>query len=154
MYKSRPFLFVAVFASAACGKDVTAVKAVVVDDVVIVPTVPANCPAGMGCDPIAPPCTTLGRITVRNNGSATAYLQACGSAVALTEQQLVDGQWQNVGPAILCAQGPVSIALATGDSVQAIWWFAPGTRRLTLGVAPSADLSGEALDTSASFVVH
>jgi hypothetical protein len=151
--RSRQFLLIAVFA-AACGKDATGPNAVVVDNVVIAATVPGNCRAGLSCDPIGAPYTTLGLITVRNNGSATAYLQACGSTVALTEQQFVDGQWQNAGPAITCAQGPVSIALAAGDSTQTNWWFAPGTRRLTLGVAPAADLSGEALDASASFVVH
>jgi hypothetical protein len=151
---SRQFLLVAVFAAAACGKDVTGPSAVVVDDVVITATVPGNCRDGLACDPIGAPYTTLGLITVRNNGTAAAYLRACGSTAALTEQQLVDGQWQAVGPAVLCAQGPVSIALAAGDSIQTNWWFAPGTRRLALGVAPAADLTGEALDASASFVVH
>jgi hypothetical protein len=154
MYTSRQFLLVVVLAAAACGKDVTGPNAVIFDNVVITAAVPGHCRAGLSCDPIGPPYTTLGLITVHNNGTAAAYLHACGSAVALTEQQLVDGQWQNVGPAITCAQGPVSIALAAGDSIQTNWWFAPGTRRLALGVAPAADLSGEALDASASFVVH
>jgi hypothetical protein len=151
---SRPFLLAAVFAVAACNKDVTGLKAVVVDQVVITATVPGNCRNGLACDPIGPPYTTLGLITVNNNGTGTAYLQACGSEVAMTEQQLVGLEWQNVGPAITCAQGPVSIALAAGDSIQTNWWFAPGTRRLVLGVAPAADLTGEALAASARFVVH
>ncbi len=154
LHKSRRILLVAVLAVAACKNDVAGLTAVIVDDVVISPTVPGNCRDGLACDPIGPPYTTLGLITVHNNGTATAYLHACGSDVAMSEQQLVDGQWQNVGPAILCAQGPVSISLVAGDSIQTNWWFAPGTRRLVLGVAPAADLSGEALDASASFVVH
>lgn len=148
------FLLLAALAAVACGKAVTGPGAVIVDDVVITATVPGPCRNGLACDPIGGDYTTLGLITVRNNGTAAAYLQACGSTVALSEQQLVDGQWQFVGPAILCAQGPVSIALAAGDSIQSNWWFAPGTRRLTLGVASAPDLTGEALDASASFVVH
>jgi hypothetical protein len=157
MYTSRQFLLVVVLAAAACGKDVTGPNAVVVDNVVITAAVPGNCRAGLSCDPIGAPYTTLGLITVHNNGTAVAYLRACASTVALTEQQLVDGQWQNVGPVGMlgmCAQGPVSIALAAGDSIQTNRWFAPGTRRLELGIAAAADLSGEALDASASFVVH
>jgi hypothetical protein len=154
MHTSRQFLLVVVLAAAACGKDVTGPNAVVVDNVVITAAVPGKCRAGVSCDPIGAPYTTLGLITVHNNGTAAAYLRACASTVALTEQQLVDGQWQNVGPFELCAQGPVSIAVAAGDSIQTNWWFAPGTRRLELGIAPAADLSGEALDASASFVVH
>lgn len=154
MHKSRHLLWVAIIVGTSCAKDVTGPKATVVDNVVIAATVPGNCRAGLACDPIGAPYTTLGLITVHNTGTATAYLQACGSNTALTEQQLVDGQWQSVGPAISCAQGPVSIALAAGDSTQTNWWFAPGTRRLVLGVAPTADLTGEALAASASFVVH
>jgi hypothetical protein len=154
MHMPRQFLIVALLAGAACGKDVTAPGGIVVDNVVIDAAVPGKCRDGLACDPIGAPYTTLGLITVRNNGTAAAYLQACGSAIALAEQQLVNGQWQNVGPAITCAQGPVSIALAVGDSVQTNWWFAPGTRRLALGVASAADLSGESLAASASFVVH
>jgi hypothetical protein len=151
---SRPFLLAAVFAAAACGKDIAGLKGIVVDQVVIDAAVPGNCRNGLACDPIGPPYTTLGLITVHNNGTAAAYLHACGSEIAMTEQQLVGIEWQNVGPAITCAQGPVSIALAAGDSIQTNWWFAPGTRRLVLGVAPAADLTGEALAASASFVVH
>ena len=154
MREVRPFALVAAFLIGACGEAVTGPGAVIVDDVVITATVPGPCRDGLACDPIGGDYTTLGLITVHNNGTAAAYLQACGSTVALSEQQLVNGQWQFVGPAILCAQGPVSIALAAGDSIQSNWWFAPGTRRLTLGVASAADLTGEALDASASFVVH
>lgn len=148
------FVVLAAFAAAACGKAVTGPGPVIVDNVVITATVPGTCRDGLACDPIGAPYTTLGLITVRNDGTATAYLRACGSTVALSEQQLINGEWQFVGPAILCAQGPPSIALAAGDSIQSNWWFAPGTRRLTLGVAPAADLTGEALDASPSFVVH
>ncbi|MFI5231338.1 MAG: hypothetical protein ACHQSE_02380 [Gemmatimonadales bacterium] len=154
MYGSRSFLLVAVLAAAACSKDVTGPSAIVVDDVVITAKVPGNCRDGLACDPISAAYTTLGLITIHNNGGAPAYLRACGSTVAMTEQQLVDGQWKAVGPALDCAQGPPSIALAAGDSIQTNWWFAPGIRRLTVGVAATADLSGEALDASASFVVH
>lgn len=154
MHRSVRFLLAAVFAVAACSNDITGpTAAVVADDVVITATVPGSCRPGVACDPISP-SYTLGLITVRNNGTAAAYLRTCGSTVRLTEQQLVNGQWQAVGPAITCAVGPVSIALAAGDSIQSNWWFAPGTRRLALGVAPTADLSGEALAASASFVVH
>lgn len=155
MHGSVRFLLAAVFAVAACSKDITGpTAAVVADDVVITATVPGSCMNGLACDPFSPSYTTLGLITVRNNGTAAAYLRTCGSTVSMTEQQLVNGQWQAVGPAVLCAQGPVSIALAAGDSIQSNWWFGPGTWRLAIGVAPAADLTGEALDASASFVVH
>lgn len=154
MLHSSRLILAAVFATAACGKSVTGLDAVVVDDVVITATVPGPCRDGLACDPFSTAYPTLGLVTVHNRGTTPAYLRACGTYVAPEEQQLVDGQWQFTGPAITCPQGPPSIALAAGDSIQSNSWLAPGTWRFTLGVAPSADLSGETLATSAGVVVH
>lgn len=147
-------VLVAAVAGTACSSGVTTTGPIVVDNVVITATVPGTCRNGLACDPISTAYPTLGLITARNNGTAAAYLRTCGSDVAWTQQQFVDGQWQAIGPAVLCAQGPVSIALAPGDSIQTNAWFGPGTWRMALGVAPAADLTGEALDASAGFVVH
>jgi hypothetical protein len=152
--KSRQLRLVTLIAVAACGTESTALKPVIVDDVAITATVPGNCRAGASCDPLIAPYTTVGLVTVRNNGTATAYLRACGSSAELTEQQLVDGQWQDVRPGITCPVAPASVSLAAGDSIQTNWWFAPGTRRLTLGIARASDMSGETTAASESFVVH
>lgn len=148
------FALVAALAGAACSSGTAVTGPVVVDDVVITATVPGLCSNGLACDPVSTAYPTLGLITARNNGTAPAYLRTCGQDVAWTQQQLVHGHWQTLGPAYLCAQGPVSVALAPGDSIQTNSWFGPGTWRMALGVAPAADLTGESLDASAGFVVH
>jgi hypothetical protein len=43
--------------------------------------------------------------------------------------------------------------MAPGDSMQFNQFFAPGTRRIVIGVATTADLTDEALASSASFSV-
>jgi hypothetical protein len=72
----------------------------------------------------------------------------------MVEQQLVDGQWIFVGPAYTCPQTEGPIGLAPGDSIMSNWFFAPGTRRLAVGVGGTVDMSDQSLDTSAAFEVH
>ena len=147
---TRRYLGILVIAAlAACSEISAPTPAVPVHDVLITATVPGRCIVG-GCDPITT-ATTLGLIQILNTGTATAFLQACGTYVALSEQQLVNGHWVNVGPAVTCPFTPGPIALAAGDSIQLNSWFAAGTRRVSVGVASRSDMGDEALDSSASF---
>ena len=138
-------------ALAACTNDMAPTSANPVHSVLITVDTHGRCLVG-GCDP---PGANLSLTLVRilNTGTAPAFLSACGTFPALGEQQLVNGVWVNVGPALACVFTPGPIALAAGDSVQVNWWFASGTRRLVLGVAGKSDLSDEDLDTSASFTI-
>ena len=134
---------------AACARDITAPGgAVQVHDVLIAVAMPGRCLVG-GCDPPSADRTHLGLISVLNTGSATAYLQACGTQASLAEQQFVDGAWAFVGPAITCPNTPGPIALAAGDSIQVNWFFASGVRRIVLGVGGQVTISDEALSASA-----
>lgn len=146
----RRLLLVSVFATVACRDSALDLTGVVTDSVVITVTAPGPCRGGAACDPAGAPFTTLALITVRNRGTADAYLLPCGSSAELQEQQMVNGQWQYiVDPAsLLCAQGPASITLAAGDSIQTNSWLEAGVWRFVLEVAPAADLSGEALSAS------
>src|SRR5215510_292502 len=135
----------------ACSNDVAPTTANPVHAVLITVDVHGRCIVG-GCDP---PGANLSLTLVRilTTGTAPAFLQACGTFPAFGEQQLVNGVWVNVGPALACVFTPGPITLAAGDSVQVNWWFAPGTRRLELAVAGKSDLSDEAVDRSASFEI-
>src|SRR5258705_154278 len=93
------FLCVALFALTACEHVPTApLGAMPVHGVLITVAMPGRCLVG-GCDPPGGDRTNLGLVTVVNSGVSTAYLHACGQYAAMHEQQLVDGQWTNVGPA-------------------------------------------------------
>ena len=140
-------------ALAACDGTNMPTQAIPVHDVSITVTAPGRCLVG-GCDPFSGDATTLGLIRILNTGTTTAYLQACGTYPALGQQQLVNGRWVNVGPAIACVYTPGPIALAAGDSVQVNMFFGAGTRRLELAVAGRADMSDEAVATSASFAIQ
>jgi hypothetical protein len=142
-------IFLMLLALAACTDSTAPTSANPVHGVLITVDAHGRCIVG-GCDP---PGTGLSLTLVRvlNTGTAPAFLQACGTYPALGEQQLVNGVWVNVGPAISCDFTPGPITLVAGDSVQVNWWFARGTRRLNLAVAGKSDLSDEALDTSAAF---
>ncbi len=131
------------------GGDLTSPVANPVDNVLITVMVPGQC-LNLGCDPPSADRTTLALVRVRNTGSVTSYLQTCGQQSALAEQQFVNGQWQDVGPAITCPVGAGPIALSPGDSIRVNWFFATGRRRIVLGVAGSVDLSNEGLSTSAA----
>jgi hypothetical protein len=147
------FLCAATLALGACARGPTSPGgANPVDGVVINVQAPGQCLVG-GCDPpnIG---LTLALISVVNTGSATAYLRACGQYVAINEQQFTGGEWVFVGPAITCPVTPGPIVLAAGDSLRVNQYFAPGTRRIVIGVAASSSLSDEAPDNSAPFVVH
>jgi hypothetical protein len=142
-----------VFALSACGTNVTApLSANPVHDVLISVTIPGQCIVG-GCDPPGGGRTNLALVTVTNTGSTTAYLQACGQQSAMAEQQLINGAWVNVGPAITCPVTPGPIALAAGQSIHSNWFFATGRRRMVVGVGGLPSLADAALDTSASFDV-
>jgi hypothetical protein len=140
----------------ACASDVLApVPAKVVDGVVVAVTVPGPC-AFADCDPLDRPPFTLGLGTIVNTSGHTAYLHACGGfrvLISLEEQELVNGTWSSVPPFVLCTTGVQSVAMAPGDSMQFNQFFAPGIRRIVIGVATSADLTDEALASSASFSV-
>jgi hypothetical protein len=122
-------------------------------DVSVSVEIPGICIAG-GCDPVGAEVLTLALIRIRNAGTSTAFLHACGLGVALQEQQLIDGSWINVGPAVACVIPSTPIQLAAGESLRFNRFYASGTRRLTLGVAGNLSLSDEALATSAAFVVR
>lgn len=92
-------------------------------------------------------------VTIRNTSSSTAFLQPCGPSPSIVEQQLVNGKWENVGPAVTCAMPNIAIPLAPGDNIRVNGFFAAGTRRIALIVASGASLADAALDTSASFDV-
>ena len=115
-------------------------------DVVLIVDVPGPCLAT--CDPGAPDRTTLALIRVLNRGSDTSYIGMCGPRPAFAEQQLIGGQWQFTGPVDACVSGPLTMALAPGDSVLANWFPPKGTSRMILGVGPTAAVQDLELDAS------
>jgi hypothetical protein len=138
--------------AAGCSSDIVApVSATAAHGVVVSMGVPGRCLFG-GCDPAISPPFVLGLGTILNTGTGTVYLRACNTALALREQELVNGSWVDVYPATTCAIGPLSIALAAGDSVQFNSYFHFGTRRMVIGVATTPDLNDEMVAGSASFV--
>lgn len=153
--KSRVVLGVALLASAAgCGDMVGPSNVAVPAHALLVSiAVPGRCIVG-GCDPISTELNRLGLVTLANTGSAKVFIRLCGGAPAIGEQQFVNGQWINVGPAITCAVGPTSKAIAPNDSVQINMWFGVGTWRLNLGVAADTALATEALSVSAPVLVN
>lgn len=146
-------LLVGSLALAACGRELTAPQGpVTAHDVTITVAMPGHCIVG-GCDPPSSIANNLGLVTVRNAGTATAYVQACGTYSALREEQLLSGQWVMVGPAVMCPMTPGPIVLAAGDSILTNWFFAAGRRRIVVGVAGRLDMSDEALAASSAFDV-
>lgn len=138
----------------ACGGDIAGPNgAMPAHGVLIASTVPGACLVG-GCDPANAEATTLGLVRIVNTGATPAFVEACGSLPAVNEQVLVNGQWQEVGPPVQCPAGPRTIAIAAGDSIRLNRFFAPGTRRLDLGIGTDANLTGEELSISASFGVQ
>jgi hypothetical protein len=138
--------------AAACSSDIVApVSATTAHGVIVSMSVPGQCLFG-GCDPAISPPFVLGLGTILNTGSSTVYLHACNTALALREQELVNGTWIDVYPASTCAIGPPSIALAPKDSVQFNSYFHAGTRRMVIGVATVSALTDEIVASSASFV--
>jgi hypothetical protein len=133
-----------------CDNNVGPVPADPVHGVLITITAPGRCLAG-GCDPASSDATTLGLVRILNTGTSPAYLATCGPHPALGEQQFIDGEWKNVGPAITCTFPAVSGTLAAGDSIQLNWFFGRGRHRLVLTVAGVPTMADETLDTSASF---
>ena len=137
---------------AACADAATAPTAAnPVHGVLITITAPGPCLTG-GCDPPFG-SATLALVRLQNTGASVAYLQACGNYPAIGDQQLVKGQWANMGPAYTCAFPSRPIPLAPGDSLRLNWYFAAGQHRLVLGVASDPTFTDEGLDTSAAVFI-
>ncbi|HEV8497278.1 MAG TPA: hypothetical protein VGQ56_10470 [Gemmatimonadaceae bacterium] len=138
-----------------CGGSSTTgnLDAVPAHDVAITVDVPGVCIVG-GCDPVSAAVHTLGLIRVRNVGTTTAFVHACGPRPAFVDQQLVGGAWVNVGPAASCTFPSTPIPVAAGDSLRFNAFYASGTRRVGVGVADNASLSGEEFAASAAFVIR
>ena len=104
MWRKRAVSLSFLALSISCGSRVV-VGPIDAHDVSIVVRVPGRCIVG-GCDPVNAEAHTLVLTQIRNLGTATAFLHACGTYVALGEQQLVGGRWVNVGPAPSCVPPP------------------------------------------------
>jgi len=153
----RPILWLTLLVFAGtCANDLLApVPAKVVDGVVVTVTVPGAC-VFADCDPLNRPPLTLGSGTIVNTGGQSVYLHGCGDVrvlISIEEQELVNGTWSSVPPYVLCTTEVRSVVVAPGDSIQFNQFFAPGIRRIVIGVATTADLTDEALASSASFSV-
>jgi hypothetical protein len=151
---SRLFIGLAlIVAVVACG-DVTAPSesATTAHGLLVSIAVPGRCI--FTCDPISPQLNHLGLVTLTNTATTKVFFRECGGAPAIGEQQFVNGQWINVGPAVTCAVGPLSAVIQPHDSVQFNMWFGAGTWRLTLGAAADSALATEALSTSAPIALQ
>jgi hypothetical protein len=148
----RLFIVAALLSFAGCTNVLTApMTATSAFGVGLAVTVPGSCL--VTCDPIPPDIRTVGLVVISNSGTATAYLQACADPVpTLEEQQDVGGTWVHVGPSP-CPIPPMAIPLAPGAVIRVNHLFAPGTRRLRVTVAASADFVNAAAASSASFLV-
>ena len=119
-------------------------------DVAVTLTFPGPCVTDV-CDP-AGSSGVLGLISVVNHGTATAYMETCGSVSFIT-QQFVHGKWVSlVNPAVSCVASP-QVALAAGDSLRTNGRFPPGRWRLLLGVATTAGMSDVVEATSNAVTV-
>ena len=145
---------VAAFAAlVGCSSDITAPTAAEpADGLLVTVAVPGQCVVG-GCDPVSATVHTLGLITLANTSDATVFVAACGSVPALEEQQLVNGQWMSIGPAVTCLNGPPSMAIAGHANLLTNAFFAAGARRMAITVSTNQALSGSAASASASFIV-
>jgi len=149
------WLALLVFAGGCESDLLMPVPAKIVDGVIVTVTVPGAC-VFADCDPLNRPPLTLGLGTIVNTSGHTAYLHGCGGVrvlISIEEQELVNGTWSSVPPYVLCTTEVQSVALAPGDSIQFNQFFAPGIRRIVVGVATKASLIDEALASSASFSV-
>jgi len=110
------------------------------DGVTLTVTVPGRCILS-SCTPEPDGRNTLGLIEITNSGTADAFLQACGSSVALGEAVLLNGTWTLVGGAAACAAPSTPIRIAAGQTLQFNEFFATGWRRMGVGVGTSATTS-------------
>lgn len=143
---SKRFVIAVVLAATACGGAELS-GPLPVRDVVLSVDVPGRCLVG-GCDPFSSDRPTLALVHAVNHGSDTSYIAMCGPSPAFAEQVLVNGQWVFMGPVDACVNGPLTMALAPGDSVLANWYPPKGTSRITLGVGATAAPQDLALDAS------
>ena len=143
---NRRSVIIVAFGATACGSGALAGPQPV-RNVVLSVDVPGRCLFG-GCDPVSGDRTTLALVRAVNRGSDTSFIAMCGPNPAFAEQQLIDGRWQFTGPAAACVNGPLTMALAPGDSVLTNWYPPKGTSRMALGVGASASPQDLELDAS------
>lgn len=137
---------------AACAGDATApLDGHTAHGVAITVTAPGACLVG-GCDPPGPGLT-LSLVSIVNSGSVPAYLHACGTQLAASDQKVEGDAWVDVDDAVECGVTPGPIALAAGDSLRMNWWFSPGTHRVLLGVSSTESEVDEAQAMSAGFTL-
>jgi hypothetical protein len=151
----RSFIASGVLAAlCACSSGITTpTSPMPADGLSITVVAPGACLVG-GCDPANSEANTLGLITLENTSGAPVFVTPCGTLPALGLQQLVNGEWQFVGPAISCVSGPKSISIAAHGALRLNQFFAPGVWRMTVSVATSQTLEPLALSVSASFTVR
>jgi hypothetical protein len=154
MHFRSSMVLVVLGAFCACSSDIAApTSPIPADGLLITVVAPGRCLVG-GCDPVNSDANTLGLITLENTSGAPVFVSACGTLPALGLQELVNGEWQFVGPAVACVSGPKSIAIAAHDSLRLNQFFAPGVWRMTVSVATTQTLEPLALGASASFTVR
>jgi hypothetical protein len=137
-----------VCACSSDGSQLTAPQAA--HDVSIRVTAPGRCIFAT-CTPEPDGGTTLGLIEITNSGTADAFLQACGSGVALGQSVLLNGQWTFVGPAVSCAAPSTPIRIAAGQTLQYNEFFAPGWRRMGVDVSVNGSTLGDSAAVSNIF---
>lgn len=134
----------------SCGGEMTTPQlATPAHGLLVTVAVPGKCLVG-GCDPANSEQDRLGLVTLTNTGSAFVFVPICGTLPAIQEQQFVNGQWVNVGPAVSCAFGPLSRSIAPRDSLQMNVFFGAGTWRMTVGAAVDSLLATEMVSASAA----
>jgi hypothetical protein len=142
----------ALAALAGCADAGVATGPETAHEVSVAVTVPGLCIVASCTAPVGGP-NALGLIEITNSGSADAFLVACGSTVAIGEQVFRNGTWAIVGPAVLCALPSTPIRLAAGQTMRFNDYFAPGTRRVGVGVTADGTLATQESAVSGSFRV-
>ena len=142
----RRSVIILALGASACGSAALA-GPLPVRNVVMSVDGPGRCLVG-GCDPFCGDRTTLALVRAVNRGTDTSYIAMCGPSPAFAEQQLIDGRWQFTGPGVACVNGPLTMALAPGDSVRTNWYPPKGTSRMALGVGATAAPQDLELDAS------
>lgn len=147
----RVLLAVALLTGAtACSDNLVVTAPESAHQVSIAATVPGTCLAAPCTAPAGGP-NALGLVKITNSGSSDVFLVACGSGLRLGEEVLVDGKWSVQGPAVLCALPSTPIRLAAGAVLQMNQYFAPGTRRVSVGVTTDGTFATEQSALSGSF---
>ena len=145
------FALLAIVGACSGGDNLTGV-AMPANGILVSLTVPGQCIVG-GCDPISADLNHLGLVTLTNTGSEKAYVPLCGPLPAIGTQQYINGTWVNVGPAVSCVFGPMSMVIAPHDSVRFNAFYGAGIWRLTVGAATDTTLFSEGLSISAPVTI-